>query len=150
MAVFLCSLSAWCSSSMIVTLGTEAIENNSFSSTKQSFRGYGMPLQEMPSGKYGYISERPLLMAVVDATSTGNIKEVDFLCGFAMWYEIDIHLDEAGYSLEEEGVATLGNGDVVPQETYVKGKVVCLVQTIDKNTKQVIFKRQTVKTKRKK
>lgn len=81
-------------------------------------------------------------MAVIDATSIGDVTEVEFLCGFAMWYEIDIHLDEAGYSLEETGVATLGNGDIVPQETYVKGKVVCLVQTIDKNTKQVIFKRK--------
>lgn len=140
MSVFLCSLSAWCSSSMIVTLGTEAIERNSFPSTEQSFRGYGMPLQEMPSGKYGFMSERPLLMAVIDATSTGYVTEVDFLCGFAMWYEIDIHLDKAGYTLEEDGVATLMNGDTVPQKTYVKGKVVCLVQTIDKNTKQVIFK----------
>lgn len=141
-AVFLCSLSAWCSSSMIVTLGTEAIERNSFSSTEQSFRGYGMPLQEMPSGKYGYMSERPLLMAVIDATSMGDVTEVDFLCGFAMWYEIEIHLEEVGYTLEETGVATLGNGDTVPQDAYVKGKVICLVQTIDKNTKQVIFKRK--------
>ena len=142
MAAFLCSLSAWCSSSMIVTLGTEVMEHNSFSFAEQSFSRNGMPLQEMPSGKYGYISERPLLMAVVDALPGGAVVELDFLCGFAMWYEIDIHLDEAGYSLEETGEATLGNGDVVPQKTYVKEKIVCLVQTIDKNTKQVIFKRK--------
>lgn len=72
MAVFLCSLSAWCQASMIVALGTEVIENNSFDSAEESFRQRRMPLQTMPSGKYGYMSERPLLMAVIDATSNLN------------------------------------------------------------------------------
>lgn len=135
MAVIVCSLSAWCQSSMIVALGTEVIENNSFDSAEESFSQRGIPLQVMPSGKYGYMSERPLLMAVIDATSAGKIKEVDFLCGLTMWYEIDIHLDEVGYSLAEDGYATLGNGDTVAQKIYTKGSVLCLVQTIDKNVK---------------
>lgn len=93
MAVIVCSLSAWCQSSMIVALGTEVIENNSFDSAEESFRQRAMPLQVMPSGKYGYMSERPLLMAVLDVTASDKIKEVDFLCGAAMWWEIDIHLE---------------------------------------------------------
>ena len=85
MAVFLCSIGAWCQSSMIVTLGTEVIENKSFDLAEESFRQNRMPLDVMPSGKYGYISESPLLMAVVDITSSNTVKEVDFLCGMVMW-----------------------------------------------------------------
>lgn len=146
------SLSAWCQSSMIVALGTEVIENNTLSSAKESFRQNYMPLQTMPSGKYGYISESPLLMAVVDFNGDyeNSIKEVDFLCGMAMWYGIYNNLEEAGYSLIEDGYATLGNGDTVPQKQYSKGSVICLVQVIDKNVKQVIFKRKATKPKSKK
>ncbi len=142
MAVIVCSLSAWCQSSMIVDLGTEVLENNTLSSAKESFRQNYMPLQTLPSGKYGYISESPLLMAVVDFEGDveNSIKEVDFLCGMAMWYGIDGSLEKAGYSLVKTGNATLGNGDVVPQKTYLKGKIVCLVQTLDRNNRQVIFK----------
>ena len=142
MAVFLCSLSAWCYSSTTVTLGTIVVEENSLNSAKLIFKNHFMPLQIMPSGKYGYISEQPVLMVVVDATDEGEINEVDFLCGIDMWYEIEIPLNNTGYTFEEDGVATLGNGDTVPQKTYVKDKIVCLVQTIDKNIKQVIFKRK--------
>ena len=152
MAVFLCSISAWCQSSMIVTLGTEVIENKSFDLAKESFRQNRMPLDVMPSGKYGYISESPLLMAALDVTPSNSVKEVDFLCGMAMWYGIDGKLESAGYTLTKSGNATLGNGDVVPQKTYTKGTTICLVQTIDRDVKQVIFKRQAAKprTKRKK
>lgn len=153
MAVFLCSIGAWCQSSMIVTLGTEVIENKSFDLAEESFRQNRMPLDVMPSGKYGYISESPLLMAVIDVTSSNSVKEVDFLCGMAMWYGIDGKLESAGYTLTKTGNATLGNGDVVPQKTYAKGSTICLVQTIDRDVKQVIFKRQPTakpKTKRKK
>lgn len=97
-AVILCSLSAWCNSSMIVALGTEVIENNTLSSAKESFRNSAMPPQIMPSGKYGYISESPLLMAVIDSDTYNSIKEVDFLCGFAMWYGIEGSLEKAGYT----------------------------------------------------
>lgn len=152
MAVFLCSLSAWCQSSMIVALGTEVIENKSFDLAEESFRQNRMPLDVMPSGKYGYISERPLLMAVVDVTSSNTVKEVDFLCGAAMWYEIDRNLEKVGYSLVKTGTATLGNGAVVPEKTYSSGSIICLVQTLDNDMKQVIFKRKVTKpkTKRKK
>lgn len=147
--VIVCSLSAWCQSSMIVALGTEVIENNSFDSAEESFRQRAMPLQVMPSGKYGYMSERPLLMAVLDVTASDKIKEVDFLCGAAMWWEIGIHLEDAGYTLTKDGYATLGNGDTVAEKTYSKGSVLCLVQTIDKDVKQVIFKRKVPKPKSK-
>lgn len=111
-----------------------------------------MPLDVMPSGKYGYISESPLLMAVLDVTPSTSVKEVDFLCGMAMWYGIDGKLECAGYTLTNTGNATLGNGDVVLQKSYTKGTTICLVQTIDRDVKQVIFKRQAAKprTKRKK
>ena len=145
-AVVVCSLSAWCQSSMIVALGTEVIENNSFDSAEESFRQRAMPLQVMPSGKYGYISERPLLMAVLDVTANGKIKEVDFLCGLAMWYGIDSSLEDAGYAFTKEGYATLGNGDTVTERTYTKGSIICLVQTIDKDVKQIIFKRKISKS----
>ena len=152
MAVFLCSISAWCQSSTIVTLGTEVIENKSFDLAKESFRQNRMPLDVMPSGKYGYISESPLLMAVLDVTPSNSVKEVDFLCGMAMWYGIDGKLESAGYTLTKSGNATLGNGAVVPQKTYTKGTSICLVQTLDRDMKQVIFKRRASKpkTKRKK
>lgn len=147
MAVFLCSISVWCQSSMIVSLGTEVIENKLFDFAEESFRQNRMPLDVMPSGKYGYMCERPLLMAVVDVTSNNTVKEVDFLCGLAMWYGIDGSLEKAGYTLTKTGNATLGNGDVVPQKTYIKGTTICLVQTIDRDMKQVIFKHQTAKPK---
>ena len=147
MIATICSISAWCQSSMIVNLGTEVLSNNTLSSAKQSFRHNAMPLQTMPSGKYGYISEHPLLMAVVDfeRNAENSIKEIDFLCGLAMWYGIEDSLESAGYSLIKTGNATLGNGDVVPQKTYSKGSIICLVQTIDRNNKQIIFKHQTKK-----
>lgn len=147
MAVLFCSLSAWSQSSMIVNLGTEVLSNNTLSSAKQNFRNNAMPLEIMPSGKYGYLSEHPLLMAVVDfeGDAENSIKEVDFLCGLAMWYGIEDSLESAGYSLIKTGNATLGNGDVVPQKTYSKGSIICLVQTIDRNNKQIIFKHKPKK-----
>ena len=146
MVVVVCSLSAWCQSSMIVALGTEVIENNSFGSAEESFRQNAMPLQTMPSGKYGYMSERPLLMAVLDVIATDKIKEVDFLCGLAMWYGIDSSLEDAGYTFTKEGYTILGNGDTVAEKTYTKGSIICLVQTIDKDVKQIIFKRKISKS----
>lgn len=147
MTVIVCSLSAWSQSSMIVELGTEVIENNSFSSAYENFRKHGMPLHEMPSGKYGYMSERPLLMAVLDETGS-EVNEVDFLCGAAMWWGIDTHLEENGYSLTNEGYTTLGNGVSVSQKTFSKGNISCLVQTLDNNMKQVIFKRKPTSQKK--
>ena len=146
MAVIVCSLSAWSQASLIVDLGTEVIENNNFDYAKRCFERSGMPLEVMPSGKYGYICESPLLMAVVDIAPDEvfkdvlMVKEIDFLCGLTFWYGIDDKLVDAGYDFVKEGNITLGNGDVVPQKTYEKGSQVCLVQTIDRNTKQVIFK----------
>ncbi|MDE5857783.1 MAG: hypothetical protein K2H32_05460 [Muribaculaceae bacterium] len=147
MTVIVCSLSAWSQSSMIVELGTEVIENNSFSSAYENFRKHGMPLHEMPSGKYGYMSERPLLMAVLDETGS-EVNEVDFLCGAAMWWGIDSHLEENGYSLTKEGYTTLGNGASVSQKTFLKGNIICLVQTLDNDMKQVIFKRKPTSQKK--
>lgn len=146
MAVLMFSFSTWCQSSMIVALGTEVIKNNSFVSAVESFSQNRMPLWEMPSGKYGYISERPVLMAVLDVTTTNKIKEVDFLCGAAMWWEIEINLKKAGYTLTKDDYATLGNGASVPQKTFAKGNILCLVQTLDNDMKQVIFKRKHAQT----
>lgn len=146
MAVFLCSLSAWSQASLIVDLGTEVIENNNFDYAKLCFERSGMPLEVMPSGKYGYICESPLLMAVVDiapdevSKDVLMVKEIDFLCGLTFWYGIDDKLVDAGYDYKKDDKATLGNGDVVPEKIYEKGSTVCLVQTIDRNTKQIIFK----------
>ncbi len=146
MAVFLCSLSAWCQASLIVDLGTKSVEDIVFANAERYFENSGMPLQVMPSGKYGYMCESPLLMAVVDVTpdnvSNGVyvVNEVDFLCGLTFWYGIESKLEAAGYDFVKGGNATLGNGDVVPQKTNEKGSTICLVQTIDRNTKQMIFK----------
>ena len=62
-----------------------------------------------------------------------------------MWYGIEDSLESAGYSLMKTGNATLGNGDIVPQKTYSKGSIICLVQTIDRNNKQIIFKHKPKK-----
>lgn len=146
MAVFLCSLSAWSQASLIVDLGTKSVEDIVFANAERYFENSGMPLQVMPSGKYGYMCESPLLMAVVDVTpdnvSNGvyDVKEVDFLCGLTFWYDIESKLEEAGYDFVKEGNATLGNGDVVPQKTYEKGSTICFIQNIDENIKQIIFK----------
>ena len=146
MTVFLCSLSAWCQASLIVDLGTKSVEDIAFANAERYFENSGMPLQVMPSGKYGYMCESPLLMAVVDVTpdnvSNGVyvVKEVDFLCGLTFWYGIESKLEAAGYDFIKDDKATLGNGDVVPEKIYEKGSTVCLVQTIDRNTKQIIFK----------
>lgn len=146
MAVFLCSLSAWCQASLIVDLGTKSVEDIAFANAERYFENSGMPLQVMPSGKYGYMCESPLLMAIVDVTpdnvSNGvyDVKEVDFLCGLTFWYGIESKLEAAGYDFVKEDKATLGNGDIVPQKIYEKGSIVCLVQTIDRNTKQIVFK----------
>lgn len=146
MTVFLCSLSAWCQASLIVDLGTKSVEDIAFANAERYFENSGMPLQVMPSGKYGYMCESPLLMAVVDVTpdnvSNGVyvVKEVDFLCGLTFWYGIESKLEAAGYDFIKDDKATHGNGDVVPEKIYEKGSTVCLVQTIDRNTKQIIFK----------
>lgn len=147
-AVVAFSLSAWCQSSMIVKLGTEVMENNSLSSAKESFRQRGMPLAKFPGGNYGYMSERPVLLAAVDQTSTEKIKEVSFLCGPAMWLEIDTQLKEAGYTLLKEGTATISDIAVVPQKTYGKGNILCLVQTLDNDMKQIVFKHKSIKKKK--
>lgn len=149
MAVFLCSLSAWCSSSMIVALGTEVIENNSFDSAEESFRKRGMPLEKFPSGNYGYMCEGPKLLAVLDLTSSSKIKKVSFFCGAAMWWGIDHALDKAGYKLIRDEKTTLPIGVTVPQKTFANGTIICLVQTLDNDIKQVIFKRKATKSKSK-
>lgn len=150
MAVVVFSLSAWCQSSIIVKLGTEVIENNSLSSAKESFSQRGMPLEQLvPGGNYVYMSERPTLLAALNVTSSNKIKEVSFLCGAAMWWEIGANLDKAGFTLSKNSNVTLGNGAVVPQKTYVKGNILCLVQTLDNDMKQVIFKHKPVQSKKK-
>lgn len=155
-AVIVCSLSAWCQASLIVDLGTKSVEDIVFANAEQYFEDSGMPLQVMPSGKYGYMCESPLLMAVVDVTpdnvSNGVyvVKEVDFLCGLTFWYDIESKLEVAGYDFVKEDKATLGNGDVVPERIYEKGSIVCLVQTIDRNNKQIIFKEKATRKPRNK
>lgn len=55
MAVFLSSLSAWSQASLIVDLGTKSVEDIAFANAERYFENSGMPLQVMPSGKYGYM-----------------------------------------------------------------------------------------------
>lgn len=148
-AVVLCSLSAWCQSSELVKLGTEIMENNSFDFAEESFRNKGIYLDLMPSGKYGYISERSTLMIVLDVTSSNKIKEVSFLCGVSMWMGIEKNLEEYGYILTKNGKVTIGNGSTVHQRSYSKGNVLCFVQYLDNNMEQIIFKRKATKAMRK-
>lgn len=149
LATLFCSLSMWSQSSMIVELGTNTIESNSLSLAAQKFNQYGMPLDVMPSGKYGYMCERPLLMVVIDSHHDA-IEAAYFLCGLTMWYEIEYNLEKAGYSYVETSRVSLGNGDVVSQKTYAKGSTFCDIQIIDRNTKQIIFKKKKTINKQRK
>ena len=85
------------------------------------------------------------LMWAITANPNQTIKEVSFICGLLNWYGIENVLQEAGYTLVNNGTATLGNGVTVPQKTFSKGDKRCYVQTLDNCMAQVIFKRTAAK-----
>ena len=156
MTVIVCSLSAWCQVASVVSLGTEALEKNNFSAVKQMFNNEGFKIDEYaPANSSTYAvgmdgrGDAALLWAIT-ANSNQTIKKVSFICGLLHWYGIEQVLQDAGYTLINSGTATLGNGATVPQKTFSKGDKRCYVQTLDNCMAQVIFKRQAVKTKRKK
>lgn len=155
-AVVVCSLSAWCQVASVVSLGTEALEKNNFSAVKQMFNNEGFKIDEYaPANSSTYAvgmdgrGDASLLWAIT-ANPNQTIKKVSFICGLLHWYGIEQVLQDAGYTLINSGTATLGNGATVPQKTFSKGDKRCYVQTLDNCMAQVIFKRQAVKTKRKK
>lgn len=82
----------------------------------------------------------------ITANSNGTINEVSFLCGLLNWYGIEEVLEDAGYAFLKEGTATLGNGARVPQYTFGKGNKRCILQLLDNNMAQVIFKRKISKS----
>ena len=158
MAVFLCSLSAWSQVASVVSLGTEALEKNNFSTVKQMFNDEGFKIDEYApansSTKAVGMDGRgdASIMWSIIANPNQTIKEVSFLCGLLHWYGIEQVLQDAGYTLVKERTATLGNGVTVPQKTFSKGNKRCYVQTLDNCMAQVIFKRKatTPKSKRRK
>lgn len=156
MAVFICSLSAWCQVTSIVSLGTEALEKNNFYIVKKMFINEGFNFEEYVSDNTHAVglsgAGDSAIMWVVDANPNQTIKEVSFLCGVLHWYGIEQVLKNAGYTLIKDGTATLINGVTVPQKTFSKGIKRCYVQTLDNCMAQVIFKRKatTPKSKRRK
>ena len=156
MAVVMCSLSAWCQVTSVVSLGNAALEKNNFSTVKQMFNNEGFKIDEYaPANSNTYAVGMDgrgdyALMWSITANPNQTIKEVSFLCGLMNWYGIEDVLKGAGYTLTKDGSATLGNGAVVPQKTYSKGNKRCYVQTLDNCMAQVIFKKIVTKSKTKK
>lgn len=156
MTVFMFSLSAWSQVTYVVSLGTEALEKNNFSTVKQMFNNEGFKIDEhAPANSNTYAVGMDgrgdfALMWSITANPNQTIKEVSFLCGLMNWYGIEGVLKEAGYTFIKKGTTTLGNGAVVPQETYSKGNKRCYVQTLDNCMAQVIFKKVVSKPKAKK
>ena len=153
MAVIVCSLSAWCQYaervSPVVVLGEWALSKSTFSEVKAMFNDNEMEIMENAPGNsethaVGMDMEGKgdyALMWAIDANSDKTLKQVSFLCGSFYWNNIDYELKGVGYKLVEEGTATLGNGAAVPQRKYIKGNRCCLIQTLDRDMAQVIFKR---------
>ena len=143
--VIIFSITSWSLTSMIVNLGTEVIENNSFGFAQRSFQRYGMPLEPFPEGKYGYAVDKIRLLVTLDLNKNNTIKEVTFLWGLAYehLFNFDIALTNAGYSLVTNEKIVLNNKNTIPQAVYSNGYVICLVQTIDDGTKRLIFKHYT-------
>ncbi len=154
--VIVCSLSAWCQVASVVSLGTEALEKNNFSAVKQMFNDEGFKIDEYApansSTKAVGMDGRgdASIMWSITANPNQTIKEVSFICGLLHWHGIEQVLQEAGYTLVNNGTATLGNGAVVPQKTFSKGNKRCYVQTLDNCMAQVIFKKKVTKPKSKK
>ena len=140
MAVFICSLSAWGQSLRVVQMGTSTIQKNTYEEGVSCLKQH-VPLEVFPSGEYGCILESPSLMLVLKRSPNNKFKEVSFLCGLVMSFGIDNSLKEYGYVLKSTSKVQLGNGAYVPQKTYTKGNIKCLVQTIDDDLKQIIFRK---------
>ena len=150
-AVVVCSLSAWCQVTSVVSLGTEALEKNNFSAVKQMFNNEGFKIDEYAPANSSTKAvgmdgrgDASLLWAIT-ANPNQTIKEVCFICGLLHWYGIEQVLQDAGYTLINSGTATLGNGATVPQKIFSKGNKRCYVQSLDNCMTQVIFKRKTTK-----
>ena len=140
MAVFICSLSAWGQSLRVVQMGTSTIQKNTYEEGVRYLKEH-VPLEVFPSGEYGCILESPSLMLVLKHAPNNKIKEVSFLCGLGMSYGIDNSLKEYGYVLKSSEKVQLGNGAYVPQNTYINGNIKCLVQILDNDFKQIIFRK---------
>ncbi len=138
MAVFICSLSTLGQSLRVVQMGTSTIQKNTYEEGVRYLKEH-VPLEVFPSGEYGCILESPSLMLVLKHAPNNKIKEVSFLCGLGMSYGIDNSLKEYGYVLKSSKKVQLGNGAYVPQNTYIKGNIKCLVQILDNDFKQIIF-----------
>ena len=140
LAVFICSLSALGQSLRVVQMGTSTIQKNTYEGGVRYLKEH-VPLEVFPSGEYGCILESPSFMLVLKHATNNKIKEVSFLCGLGMSYGIDNSLKEYGYVLESSKKVQLENGAYVPQNTYIKGNIKCLVQILDKDFKQIIFRK---------
>lgn len=139
-AVLFCSINVNGQSSRIVAMGA-VVEKKSYDEGVSYLKQH-VPLEVFPSGEYGCILDSPSLMLVLKRAPQNKIKEVSFMCGFAMYYGIDKNLKDNGYVLKSSDKVQLGNGVYVPQDTYVKGNTKCFVQTIDDDYKQIIFRKE--------
>lgn len=148
MTVVLFSLSAWSQSSVIIPLGNAVITKNSFVSAKQLFKEKDMTLDIQSSNRGFFMEGRGdfAIMAVVEGTASGTIKEVSFLCGAMYWGGLEEEIQKAGYKLIHKGKTTLGNGASVPQKTYSNGIKRCYVRTLDNAMVQIVFKRKATQT----
>ena len=151
MAVIACSLSAWCQTTYIVSLGTAALEKNNFFAVKQMFKEKGFNFEEYASDNTHAVGMSgagdSAIMWVIDANPNETIKEVAFLCGVLHWYGIDKVLSDAGYTCINKGTTIVSNGEEVPQDTWSNGYKRCYVQSLDNCMAHIIFKRKVTRPK---
>lgn len=148
LTTFLCSLNALCQVESIVSVGTESLGINNFLKVKKLFDNEGFKIDKnAPSNSETYAVGMDgkgdfALMWSIEANNNQTIKEISFICGAMHWYGIDDVLINSGYTLKSKEKVKLINGAIVPQKTYSKGNIHCMIRRLDNAMAHVIFKRK--------
>ena len=147
----ICYLNGCGQSNVIIPLGNSVLSKNSFSFAERAFSANHMTLSLQSPTRGSFLEGQGdfSLMATVDASNNGTIKEVSFLCGAMYWMGLEEELSTIDYKLIKSGKTTLGNGASVPQKIYSNGVKRCYVRTLDNSMLQILFKRQVTQSKKK-
>lgn len=150
LVVTLCSVFAWGQALSVVDIGNKCLTKNNFAAAKQVFYDNALypaanetsTIYVVSLGEDSYTA----CMAAINASTNKTIKNVTFLIGEYYQDRLISDLKAYGYKYHSKQYVTLGNGARVPQTTYANGTKRCMIQTIDGGFKNIIFKRQSTST----
>lgn len=150
--VTLCSVYVWGQALSVVDVGNKYLVMNNFTAAKQVFRDNALsPAVRENSTDYVVAIDEDLF-ASIKANPNKTVKEVMFLIGSYYQDRLEKDMSKFGYKCLSKNLSyiTLENGAVVPQSIYGVGNKRMLLRDVGNGKLQLIFKRQTISTTKRK